>query len=179
MSTGFIAAKAPIAKAESTERPVISPRLALVMGCLCLAALAIAAFGRLTGVGVQQLPQSEAVAFRDLRFLDGGAGVIVVEDAAGGALVHRFQTGEGGFVRTVMRGMAHERMQRGGDSSTPFRLTLRADKRLTIADPVSGREIILDSFGGPNRDVFARLLPEGAGKPVKAAGAAQTNGGTK
>jgi putative photosynthetic complex assembly protein len=179
MSTRFISAKVPTARPESAERPVISPRLALVMGCLCLAALAIASFGRLTGVGVQQLPQSEAVASRDLRFLDGDGGAIIVQDVAGDVLVHRFPPGEGGFVRTVMRGMAHERMQRGGDSGTPFRLTLRADKRLTIADPISGREIILDSFGGPNRDIFARLLPEGAGKPVKSAGAAQTNGGTK
>ncbi len=179
MSTGFIPARAPAAKGNSGERPVINPRLAMAMGCLCLAALAVAAFGRLTGVGVQQLPQSEAVVSRDLRFLDGGGGAIIVQDAAGDALVHRFQPGEGGFVRTVMRGLAHERMRRGGDSATPFRLTLRADKRLTISDPVSGREIILDSFGGPNRDVFARLLPEGAGRTVRAAGAAQTNGGTQ
>lgn len=180
MSTGFSTAKpepAEAAEGPSRESPVFTKRLIAAMGMLCVAALGIAGFGRLTGVGVQKLPTAAVVETRDLRFLDAGGGAVVIEDAADGKLVQRVQPGAGGFIRTVMRGMAHDRMARGGDSSTPFRLTLRADGWLIIADPITGREIILNSFGKPNSDLFARLLP-GAQK-VSAAGAATNNGGTK
>jgi putative photosynthetic complex assembly protein len=180
MSTGFSDAKAvPAERAEgpSTQSPVFTTRLIAAMAMLCLAALAIAGFGRLTGVGVQKLPVAPVAEARDLRFLDAGGGVIIIEDAADGKLVHRVAPGQGGFIRTVMRGMAHDRMARGGDSSTPFRLTRRTDGWLIIADPMTGREVILNSFGKPNSDLFARLLPET--KTAKAAGAAVTNGGTK
>jgi putative photosynthetic complex assembly protein len=161
------------------ESAIFSPRLIGFMGALCVAALLIAGFGRLTGIGVQKLPVSETVASREIRVLDGGKGVVLVESAADGALLLRLGQGEGGFIRTVIRGLAHERMARGGSSAEPFRLALRADGRLTITDTVTGREIILDSFGGPNRDVFARLLPDGATNKQKAAGAVRTNGGVQ
>jgi putative photosynthetic complex assembly protein len=182
MSTGFSDARdAPAGKAEgpSRESPVFTARLIAAMALVCMAALGIAAFGRLTGVGVQKLPTAEAVQIRDLRFLDAGGGAIAIEDAADGKLVQRVPPGEGSFIRTVMRGMAHDRMARGGDSTTPFRLTLRTDGWLIIADPMTGREVILNSFGKPNSDLFAKLLPADAAKTLKAAGAAQTNGGTK
>jgi putative photosynthetic complex assembly protein len=182
MSTGFSDAKAASAeRAEgpSRESPVFTTGLITAMALVCVAALAIAGFGRLTGVGVQKLPTAAAAEMRDLRFLDAGGGAIVIEDAADGKLVQRVQPGEGSFIRTVMRGMAHDRMARGGDSSTPFRLTRRTDGWLIIADPMTGREVILNSFGKPNSDLFSRLLPGGEVTTLKAAGAAQTNGGTK
>jgi putative photosynthetic complex assembly protein len=175
------AGEAPQRRAEgpSGESPIFTTRLVAAMAMVCVLALCIAAFGRLTGVGVQKLPTADAAQVRDLRFLDAGGGAITIEDAADGTLVRRVAPGDGSFIRTVMRGMAHDRMARGGDSATPFRLTLRTDGWLIIADPMTGREVILNSFGKPNSDLFLRLLPEGADKTVKAAGAAQTNGGTK
>ncbi len=113
MSTGFIEAKAPSDKRRegpSAESPIFTSRLIAVMAAVCLAALALAAFGRLTGVGVQKLPQSDAVLQRELRFLDAPGGVIVIQDASDGAVVHKVVPGDGGFIRTVIRGMAHERM---------------------------------------------------------------------
>ncbi len=191
MSTGFIEARAEVARpagheparAGGGERPVFSPQLIGFMGALCLAALVIATFGRMTGIGVQKLPQAADAETRDLRFLDAGGGAIEVRNAADDALVRRLAPGEGGFVRTVMRGMAQSRLARGGDSVTPFRLALRTDGRLIIRDPVTGREVILDSFGKPNRDGFAALLSGGAlaaqpaGSP--AAGAVQPQGNKK
>jgi putative photosynthetic complex assembly protein len=159
MSTGFIEAGKPGAPRKgAAERPVLTPALVRLMAGLCLAALALAAFGRYTGIGVQKLPQAPAAETRELLFLDAGAGRIEVLDAADRSLLRLVKPGEGGFLRTVMRGLAHERMARGGDSATPFRLTLRTDGRLIIADPMTLREVILDSFGKPNRDDFANLL---------------------
>jgi putative photosynthetic complex assembly protein len=177
MSTGLIDAKT--VAAAPGDRPVITPALVKVMAALCLAALALAAFGRFTGIGVQQLPTAPAAEMRELLFLDAGKGAIEVRTAAGEALVKRFGPGEGGFVRTVMRGLAHDRMARGGDSRTPFTLTLRTDNRLIIHDPVTKREVILDSFGKPNRDLFAGLLASSGGTTTTAAGAAHIQGERK
>jgi putative photosynthetic complex assembly protein len=188
MSTGFIEARSAENRQPefaAVERPVFTPRLIGFMGCLCLAAFAIAAFGRLTGIGVQHLPQAATLDVRELKFLDSGRGLIDIRDASDDALVQTVRPGDSGFIRTVMRGLAHERMARGGDSSTPFVLTLRADGYLILRDPMTKREVILDSFGKPNREVFAALLKNGgraaasANATASAAGVAQTTGETK
>ncbi len=168
--------------AAPAERPVITLHLARTMMFICVAALAVAAFGRLTGIGVQQLPRGTVVETRALLFQDAGKGAIVVVDNASGEVVHRFNPGEGGFLRTVMRGLAHDRMTRGGDASTPFDLTHRSNGHLIIGDRMTGREVILDSFGKPNRDLFVKLLKNGglvAANTNAAAGAAQTQGERK
>jgi putative photosynthetic complex assembly protein len=194
MATGFIEAKtsegAGAARASGGvhvterygERQVFEPKLIVMLGCLCIAALAIAGFGRWTGVGVQKLPQSAAVETRHLKFIDAGKGAIDVIDADQDVRISQVTPGEGGFLRTVMRGLAHDRMARGGDSSTPFTLTLREDGRLTIMDPMTRREIILDSFGKPNRDNFARFLKRATAEKTSdasTAGAALSTKGEK
>jgi putative photosynthetic complex assembly protein len=182
MSTSFsnakVAAEEP-AEGPSRRSPVFTTRLIVAMGMLCIVALALAGFGRLTGLGVQRLPTAPIAEERSLRFLDAGGGAIVIEDAADGKLVQRVAPGEGSFIRTVMRGMAHDRMARGGTSSTPFRLVRRTDGWLILIDPMTGREVILNSFGKPNSDLFANLLPHRPTPTLKAAGAAQTNGELK
>jgi putative photosynthetic complex assembly protein len=181
MSTGFNDARASAAEpAEGMSRqsPIFSRRLIIAMALMCVAALGLAGFGRLTGVGVQKLPSAPVAEERTLRFLDAGGGAIVIEDGADGKLVQRVAPGEGSFIRTVMRGMAHDRMARGGDSSTPFRLVHRTDGWLILADPMTGREVILNSFGKPNSDLFLRLLPGAPTTSLKAAGAVPNLGGT-
>jgi putative photosynthetic complex assembly protein len=177
MSTG-------VAKDRPDGSQMFSPRLIGLMGCLCLAAIAITAFGRLTGIGVQQIPQGAVTEFRDLKFFDAARGMIDVVDAVDNTLVQRLQPGEGGFIRTVMRGFAHDRMAKGGDNSTSFRLTQRDNGHLIMSDAMTGRQVILDSFGKLPRDQFARLLKSGnvTGQPmapVAVAGAADTKGVSK
>jgi putative photosynthetic complex assembly protein len=185
MSTGFIAAKDKTAGPArgGAEAPVLNARILAAMALVCLSALAIAAFGRLTGIGVQKLPQAAIVDSRGLLFLDAGGGAIEIRDADGGAIVHRITRNEGSFIRTVMRGMAQDRLRSGGDDKTPFRLSLHANGHLIIADPVTRHEIILDPFGKPNRDAFGKLLKSGGvvakSNTVTAAGAAQPQGEQK
>jgi putative photosynthetic complex assembly protein len=186
MATGFIGARDTSGerRAPSGEAPIISARLVGLMGFLCLSALLLAAFGRWTGVGVQQVPRAPVVEQRNLVFSDAGGGVILIKDADGGELVQRIPANEGSFVRTVMRGFAHDRLARGGDSLTPFHLTLRANGHLMLADPVTGREVILDPFGKPARDAFGPLLKSGgpaapARSTMKAAGAVRKEGNTQ
>ncbi|MGL4240587.1 MAG: photosynthetic complex assembly protein PuhC [Beijerinckiaceae bacterium] len=185
MSTGFIDAKDSTAAPPraAADAPVLNTRIVIAMGLLCLSALALAAFGRITGIGVQQVPRAAVTEMRSLVFADAGRGVIEITDGENGALVQRIGTNEGSFIRTVMRGFAQDRLRSGGERATPFRLTLHANGHLIVADPVTGREVILDPFGKPNRDAFAALLRSGGSvrgaATIKAAGAAQSQGESK
>jgi putative photosynthetic complex assembly protein len=133
------------------------PRGAIVaMAALAISALLGAAAVRLSGVEVRE-PDAPAAATRMLRFDDGPDGSIAVVDARTGEPVESF-VGEQGFVRGVLRGLARERRSRGLGPEQPFELIGRADGRLTLHDPATGRLVDLESFGPTNAAVFARLL---------------------
>jgi putative photosynthetic complex assembly protein len=109
-------------------------------------------------------PESAAKAWNteELRFTDGPDGSVAVRDAGDNRLVSTLPPGTGGFVRDVMRGLAHDRKVRGIDAGPPFRLTEWAGGRLVLEDPATGRQIDLEAFGTTNRDAFLQLLhPKG------------------
>jgi putative photosynthetic complex assembly protein len=103
----------------------------------------------------------EAVAERSLRFLDEADGTVRAEDAASGAELGRWGPGEGGFVRSTVRSLVHQRRIRGEGSKVPFELTEWDNGGLTLSDPVTGRAVEVNAFGADNRAVFAALLPQG------------------
>ena len=111
------------------------------------------------------MPESTAVATRDLRFGDRADGAVVITQWPDGSVVAVLPPGTNGFARGVMRGMARERHRREIDSGPPFRLTHWSDGRLSLEDPSTGRRIELDAFGPTNTAVFARLM----GAPAVAA----------
>ena len=118
--------------------------------------LAVAATGRMTHIGAVQTAGS-LVAVRDLHFADGVDGSVVVTDARDGSPVATF-TGENGFLRGTMRGMARTRRSEGVGPQDPFRLSAWSDGRLTLDDPATARHIELQAFGSTNTEVFAQLL---------------------
>ncbi|MFO1455933.1 MAG: photosynthetic complex assembly protein PuhC [Steroidobacteraceae bacterium] len=128
-------------------------------------ALLLAASARITGIGLTRMPESTAVATRDLRFGDRADGAVVITQWPDGSVVAVLPPGTNGFARGVMRGMARERHRREIDSGPPFRLTHWSDGRLSLEDPSTGRRIELDAFGPTNTAVFARLM----GAPAVAA----------
>lgn len=137
--------------------PEIIPRKALLAGGLVLAAI-VGAIGtaRLAGVDIAE-PDAVTVVERTLRFVDRPDGGIAVVDARSGRTLDVMQ-GEQGFLRGTLRGMARERRRNGLDDSTPLSLLARADGRLTLVDPSTGRRIDLESFGPTNAAVFARWI---------------------
>lgn len=144
-------------QAVSRSHDPMIPRAALLaMAALAAFAFVSAAAVRLSGVEVRE-PDAPAAATRLLRFDDRSDGAIAVTDAATGATVETF-VGEQGFVRGVLRGLARERRARGLGPEQPFELIGRADGRLTLHDPATGRLVDLESFGPTNAAVFARLL---------------------
>ena len=128
----------------------------LAMGALVLVALAGASAMRLSGIDIRE-PDAAAVTTRELRFEDRADGSIAVIDGRSEQLVSTI-TGEAGFVRGTLRGLARERKRSGLGPQQPFELIGRADGRLTLHDPATGRTVDLESFGPTNAGEFARLL---------------------
>jgi putative photosynthetic complex assembly protein len=134
------------------------PRAPLVGAVvLVLLALLAVAFVRITGVGATHTPDAAAIVVREFRFEDRPDGSIAVIDAREDRLVE-IVTGANGFLRGTLRGLARERKRQGAGAEQSFRLTGRADGRLTLEDPATGRRVDLESFGPTNAAVFAEML---------------------
>jgi len=135
------------------------PRGVLISAAALVAfSLSATWFARNSGVGGVRMPTEEAYQIRHLDFVDAEDGGVLVRDAATGAVVHRVAPGTNGFLRSALRGFAHERMRDGIGSATPFTLTRWRDGTESLADETTGRRIDLDAFGPTQAEAFAQLL---------------------
>ncbi|WP_198970700.1 photosynthetic complex assembly protein PuhC [Xylophilus sp. ASV27] len=142
--------------------PDALPRgMLIALGGLVLCVLIGVGFVRYTGIGVVHVPQAQAVSVREFLFEDLPNGGIQVKDARTGQVVHEVAPETNGFLRGTMRGLARERYRRGIGPEIPFRMTGRADGKLTLEDPATGRTVDLGSFGPTNAAVFAALMTDG------------------
>jgi putative photosynthetic complex assembly protein len=145
------------------------PRAPLIaVAAMVVLTLVAVVLVRITGIGTMQVADAAAVQVRDFHFEDRPDGSIVVIDASSKQLVETVAPGTNGFLRGTMRGLARERMRRGVGPELPFRMTGRADGRLTLEDPATGRRVDLASFGPTNAAVFAQIMSGQAGTPRKA-----------
>ena len=133
------------------------PRAPLI-GLFALVGLSLAAAvaGRISGPSVVETTGS-VVTQRDLRFADGADGSVIITDAQDGSPVEVL-TGENGFIRGTLRGLARPRRSEGIGSEDAFRLAAWSDGRLTLDDPATGRHLELEAFGSLNTEVFAKML---------------------
>jgi putative photosynthetic complex assembly protein len=139
--------------------PIRFPRAPLfALGALVLATVVTVAAVRFTGVGIVHVPDAAPVTTREFRFEDRPDGSIVVLDASGKQLIDTVAPGTNGFLRGTMRGLARERMRQGVSPQLPFRMVGRADGKLTLEDPGTGRRVDLGSFGPTNAAVFAQIM---------------------
>jgi putative photosynthetic complex assembly protein len=145
-----------------TARPTL-PLAAL--GVLVLVSVLGVGAVRLAGISPQQQADAATLSTRQLHFEDRADGGIAVLDARTGALLDTVAPGTNGFLRSTMRGLVRERKRQGLGAEQPFELLGRADGRLTLVDPGTGRRIDLESFGPSNAAVFARLLAPATGDP--------------
>lgn len=145
-------------------KPAAFPRAPLFgAAALVVFALGCAVAGRMSGATT--VPQgAAAVAERTLRFADRADGAVLVYAPPESAPIEVI-TGQSGFLRGTLRGLARERRRDGIGAGAPFHLTAWSDGRLTLADPSTGRDIELESFGPTNEAVFARLLTVEAATP--------------
>jgi putative photosynthetic complex assembly protein len=135
------------------------PRGVLIAaGLLVVTSIAASGFARVTQIGTVRLADVDPVTTARLSFEDRADGSVVVVDVEDGVERAAYPMGQGGFVRSVLRGLARERARRGLDDSIPFELTRWADGRLSLSDPATGRSVELDAFGPDNARPFLHLL---------------------
>jgi putative photosynthetic complex assembly protein len=147
----------------ASHTPMIPRGAIAVLVSIAVFTFAAAAAVRLSGIDVRE-PDAVAVETRALRFEDLPDGSVAVIDPRTGARVETV-SGEQGFLRGVLRGLARERKRSGLGPEQPFELIGRADGRLTLSDPATGRLIDLESFGPTNAAVFARMLTAAPQRP--------------
>ena len=145
---------------DAVPRDTVPRGMLAALGTMVLVALLSVTFVRLTGIGVSHVPDAPAVSVREFRFEDLPDGGIVVRDARSGRVVHSVAPETNGFLRGTMRGLARERRRRGIGPEIPFRMVGRADGKLTLEDPATGRRVDLGSFGPTNAAVFAGLMTD-------------------
>ncbi|NKI34864.1 phosphonate-binding protein [Wenzhouxiangella sp. XN79A] len=140
------------------------PRGALIAaGLLILVALGAVATFRIAGLEpAAQIPDiDKTIASRQLRFADSdNGGVLVYEwlDGANDRLIHEVPSGEGGFIRGILRSMARARRASGIGPDHPFVLRLQANGTVLLEDPQTDVLIDLYAFGPTNIDSFRTLF---------------------
>jgi putative photosynthetic complex assembly protein len=128
----------------------------LAIGVVLIVALLGVAAVRLSGMDIRE-PDAAPAVTRTLQFADRADGGVDVIDASTGHHIDVI-TGESGFIRGTLRGLARERHRTGIGSEPPFELIGRTDGRLTLVDPSTGQRVDLESFGPTNAAAFSRLL---------------------
>jgi putative photosynthetic complex assembly protein len=139
------------------------PRGALI-GAAALLSFAVVGtaavrIARVTAPASMSMSQPAALSSVDLTFSDEKDGSVIVREKGTGRLVSTLAPGTNGFVRDVMRGLAHERISHGLGAGPPFNISLFDHGRLVLEDTATGRRIDLDAFGPTNRDAFLQFLP--------------------
>jgi len=143
-------------------------------GVLVVASLAFAAGVRLTGNGPTAYAAAAAALedagspprdVRDLTFADRDDRSVEVIDARTHASIATVPAGTNGFLRATLRGLARERLRRGGSASEPFRLSVWDDGRVRLQDLATGRIVALEAFGATNRQAFSDLVKDHRSTP--------------
>jgi len=143
------------AESSAVYRPVIVSRVALVGAATLMGLVIVAAFARRDAAVAPSL--APIMQTRTLLFTDQANGAVAVVDAVSRTPV-AIETGQQGFLRQTMRGLALFREAQGGPRDLPFTLTYYADRRFILRDPATGRQVELEAFGPTNEAVFARFL---------------------
>jgi len=142
---------------KEADAPVWFPRGALFgAAALVMFSLSVVAIERMTVAGEEASAMPELSDTRALRFFDQDGEVVVLDNRTE-QTVARFGSGTNGFARGLLRGLARDRRLREADLSAPFELGFNAENRLTLRDPETRTDIVLDAFGSTNRNVFSDL----------------------
>ena len=118
-------------------------------------------------------PQQQAsltVSSAELVVVDGPRGRIDVLDAQTQATLAVYESGEGSFLRGIVRSLVRERRVRDLDPGGAFNLALLDNGSLVISDPDTGYWMALEAFGVDNRRLFAEILEQALSEEVAAAG---------
>lgn len=140
------------------------PKEALIAAGL-LIALTIAAVAVFRVAGLEPTAMIDdddpTLIARQLRFEDSEQGSVIVHEITDDMeerIVHVVPSGEGGFVRGVLRSFARARRASGIGPEHPFVLKLQSSGTLLLEDPETRQQIDLKAFGPTNIDAFRPML---------------------
>ena len=101
------------------------------------------------------------ISFRLLSFTDQRDGSVNVIDVSDQKILAIVKSGEGAFLRGVLRTLTSERRTEGHSKNAPFELRADAANRLLLIDTATGRKILLNAFGPENAAYFEQFLSFG------------------
>lgn len=102
-----------------------------------------------------------------LEFNDLDNGAVEVRDLSKDAVLHVFHSGEGSFVRGILRSLTRERRAKGFDNNKPFELIADSEHRLLLLDKATGTTLLLNAFGPNNVAMFAQFLDQSPIRPTQ------------
>ena len=140
----------------SIPKPLLLGAFVLIIGTVIWTS-----YARITSDDQEKASVFAPVESRDLRFEDQPDGSVLVFDAVDDAKVATLEPGEGGFTRSILRGLVRERRLNKIGGKSAFRLQRMANGGLMLGDPATGREIHLAAFGTSNVAAFERLMAAG------------------
>lgn len=125
------------------------PRAMLIGAAILIGfSIALAAFVRMTGIGKSEMTLTEPAASRLLRFAKQDHGkTLVYAVTENNALIDVLDSGEDGFIVHVLHLLSRQRIQRNLPEDAPYLISLRADGRLILEDPLTGEKIDPRAFG--------------------------------
>lgn len=146
---------------DSDERPI--PPAIIIGGGLVMAVSLLVVVSARMGVAPRQTrPVAAAVASYDFRVsAPDSTGMETVLSARNGARVGPLAGRGDDFLPSLVDKLHQERRLKGLADTAPFRLVRFSDGRVSMQDPVTGRELNLESFGSVNEANAARLIDEG------------------
>ena len=79
-------------------------------------------------------------------------------DAETGSKLAQYGSGEGSFLRGILRSLVRERRIRDLDAGGIFNFSLLDNRSLVISDPETNYWMAMEAFGVDNRQLFVELL---------------------
>lgn len=128
------------------------------LAVLAMFALTATLVARLTGFSISSVPDSPVVDVRELGFRDLPNGVVEVFEWQSQETISMIPSGDGSFLRGVVRSLVRQRRGLDAGIASVFVLTRYADGRLVLSDPATNENIDLIAFGPANIAVFDKLM---------------------
>jgi putative photosynthetic complex assembly protein len=112
----------------------------------------------------QPMPTAAVAASFDFRAAPGPDGSERLLAARDGREVARLYPKTDDFLPTLIDKLAQERALKGRAAGAPYRLVRWSDGRASLTDPITGRDLHLESFGAGNQAAALALIKQGQGK---------------
>lgn len=135
------------------------PRAVLIGAAILISfSIGLAAFVRMTGLGKSEMTLTEPTASRLLRFVKQEHGKTLVYSVTEDATVAVLDSGKDGFIVHLLHLLARQRNQRNLPEDAPYLISLRADGRLILEDPLTGEKIDPRAFGPDHVAAIQKLF---------------------